>query len=75
MVDPQQATSGGPRPLATGTRVEVRRRYDHRWARDFEVAGVEEGRYLVRRLSDGSLLPATFDRVDLRRERHDTWWF
>ena len=75
VVDPEEAAGRNPRPLSPGTRVEVRRRYDDRWARGFEVAGVDGDRYLVKRLSDGSLLPATFVRADLRRERHDTWWF
>lgn len=67
--------SGGPRPLAVGTRVEVRRRYDQRWTRGFEVAGVDGEGYQVKRLSDGTVLPITFARGDLRRERHETWWF
>ncbi len=75
MVDPREATGGDPRALTPGTRVEVRRRYDNRWTRGFEVVGVEGDGYLVKRLSDGTLLPASFARADLRRERHDTWWF
>ncbi len=66
---------GGQRPLTPGTRVEVRRRFDQRWARGFEVAGLDGDRYQVRRRSDGTLLPASFAREDLRRERHETWWF
>lgn len=58
-----------------GTKVEVRRRYDSRWARGFEVAEVDGAGYLLRRVSDGTVLPATFVRADLRRERQGTWWF
>ncbi|CAA9266506.1 MAG: hypothetical protein AVDCRST_MAG76-3110 [uncultured Acidimicrobiales bacterium] len=75
MVDPKEATGGAQRALAPGTRIEVRRRYDQRWTRGFEVAGFDGDRYVVRRLSDGTLLPASFTRTDLRRERHETWWF
>ena len=69
------ASGGAPRPLAPGTRVEVRRRYDDRWARGFEVASADGDGYLLRRLSDGSILPTPFPRTDLRHERQGTWWF
>ncbi|MEO5678376.1 MAG: hypothetical protein ABIS47_01800 [Acidimicrobiales bacterium] len=75
MTDPPETSGPGPRALAPGSRVEVRRRYDRRWARGFEVAGRDGERYLLRRQSDGTLLPASFDRTDLRRERAGTWWF
>lgn len=74
MTEPEQA-SGPPRPLAVGTRVEVRRRYDDRWARGFEVAATEGDGYLLRRRSDGAVLPRPFPRADLRRERQGTWWY
>lgn len=65
-----------------GTRVEVRRRFDERWSRGFEIVDCEEGngggegvRYHVRRRSDGSVLPVLFDEDDLREERRrSTWW-
>jgi len=66
---------GGPRRLAPGTRVEVRRRYDDRWARGFEVAAIEGDGYILRRISDGTVLPTPFARADLRRERQGSWWF
>lgn len=62
-------------PLRPGTRVEVRNRFDGAWARGFEVASSESGRYRVVRLSDGDVLPVTFDAEDVRRERsRETWW-
>ena len=48
-------------PLGPGTRVEVRSGYGTSWARGFEVAGVDGdgAQYLVRRVSDGQVLPAS----------------
>ena len=64
-----------------GTRLEVRSRFDQRWARGFELAEVvDEGgepRYRVRRRSDGSVLPALFIDDDVREERKRSssmWW-
>jgi len=59
-------------PIGPGTRVEVRSGYGTSWARGFEVADVDtEGsgeQYLVRRVSDGHVLPEAFDSDSLRRE-------
>lgn len=62
--------------LPAGTRVEVRNRFDGRWAPGFEVAGVDDdGRYRITRRSDGDQLPTPFERADIRRERtRQTWW-
>ena len=62
--------------LEPGMRVEVRRRFDERWARGFEVAEVTEGGYRVRRVSDGQVLPTDFSDDELRREkrRQGLWW-
>jgi hypothetical protein len=62
--------------LATGTPVEVRRRFDFSWARGFEVSEVREDGYTLRRKSDGSVLPAVFVFDDVRPERHrqSMWW-
>jgi hypothetical protein len=63
-----------------GARIEVRARFDQRWARGFEVAEVvREGdadRYRVRRRSDGSVLPVLFVDDDVREEkkRSSMWW-
>lgn len=66
--------------MDTGTRVEVRSRFDRAWARGFEVAETVAGAnpgYLVRRRSDGSILPVVFSCEDVREERRRTnnmWW-
>ena len=62
--------------MKPGTRVEVRSRFDTRWSRGFEVAEVSVDGYLVRRLSDGAVLPVTFSADEVRKERRrDTWWY
>jgi hypothetical protein len=60
-----------------GTRVEVRSRFDDRWARGFEVTEVLPAGYRLRRLSDGSVLPVAFPFDDVRRERRKQgmWWY
>jgi len=64
-----------------GTRLEVRSRFDQRWARGFELEEIVveggEPRYRVRRRSDGSVLPALFIDEDVREERKRSasmWW-
>ncbi len=65
-----------------GARVEVRSRFDQRWARGFELVEVvsDEGedRYRIRRRSDGSVLPALFIDDDIREEKKrkssSMWW-
>lgn len=57
-----------------GTRVEVRSRFDSLWKRGFEIDTVIADGYLVRRLSDGTTLPACFDQDDLRVERDLPTW-
>ena len=65
--------------VRTGTRVEVRTRFESSWTRGFEIADKAEDNgqafYKVRRRSDGSILPVTFSEDDLREERRrQTWW-
>lgn len=62
--------------LPKGTRVEVRNHFDQSWSSGFEVAGHEDGGYLVLRRSDGTVLPRTFDRAEVRRSRKaaSMWW-
>jgi hypothetical protein len=62
-----------------GTHVEVRNRFEAHWSRGFEIAErVDQNGapiYRVRRRSDGSILPVTFNEDDLREERRrGTWW-
>jgi hypothetical protein len=65
--------------MEQGTRVEVRSRFDERWARGFEVAEIiDEGecaRYKLRRRSDGSVLPALFVDEELREEKKRSMWW
>ena len=51
-----------------GTRVLVRNRFDGAWVAGFELAGVKEETYEVRRRSDHVVLPARFDESELRPE-------
>lgn len=65
--------------MSPGTRVEVRRRFDDKWTRGFEIAACDDSNghplYKVRRRSDGSILPVEFNEDDLREERRrGTWW-
>jgi len=66
--------------ITPGTRVEVRSRFDRRWSRGFEIAETldvaVEPRYLVRRRSDGSVLPSEFGAEELRTEKRgrSIWW-
>jgi hypothetical protein len=65
--------------MRTGTRVEVRTRFDRQWTRGFEIAECDDSNgapeYKVRRRSDGSILPVMFKADDLREERRrSTWW-
>jgi hypothetical protein len=63
-------------PLASGTKVDVRNRYQGTWVRGFEVAEYATDGYRIRRLSDGSILGELFSRDDVRRERkrQGFWW-
>lgn len=56
----------GPTVLDVGAEVEVLSRFDQRWARGFTVAEADEDGYRVRRSSDGTVLPAWFDRDRIR---------
>jgi hypothetical protein len=65
--------------MRSGTRVEVRSRFEMAWSRGFEVVeqvAADRGlRYRLRRRSDGSILPVLFDETELREERRrGTWW-
>ena len=54
--------------MHSGVPVEVRSRYDGRWNRGFEIAEeLSAHAYRVRRLSDGSVLPAEFSPEDVRQ--------
>ena len=55
--------------LRPGAPVEVRTRYDGRWSRGFDIAAIEHDLVLLRRRSDGAVLPRSFDANDVRPVR------
>jgi len=62
--------NGAPVPtLEVGTNVYVRNRYMGQWSGGFEVAGVFEDGYRLRRVSDGYPFPDLFPFDDVRPER------
>lgn len=60
------ATATSTEFVAIGTRVEVRNLYLQTWSRGFQVAGIVSDAYLIRRLSDGTILPRSFAAEDIR---------
>ena len=56
--------------MGPGANVEVRTRFDGHWVGGFAVADVRQGPdqqiYRLRRLSDGSVLPAEFASEEVR---------
>ncbi len=56
--------------LAVGDSVEVRRRFDARWAKGFEIAAIENELVILRRKSDGAILERPFGPHDIR-PNHD----
>jgi hypothetical protein len=52
----------------TGTRVQVRNRFNQHWTSGFEVADVDHDAYRLRRLSDNHVLPVAFDEDEVRAE-------
>jgi len=77
LVAGEYVASESDQPLQSGTPVEVRNRFDGRWARGFEIVTGDALGYRVRRLSDGHELPSVFGLNDVRpRERkRATWWY
>jgi hypothetical protein len=62
--------------LEPGTEVEVRSKFENRWARGFEIIEPTNTGYRLRRLSDGEELPVIFDFDNVRREKkRDYWWY
>jgi len=53
--------------IEPGTAIEVRRRFDHGWAKGFRVEGRDDAGYIIRRESDGALLPVSFPAAEVRR--------
>jgi hypothetical protein len=62
--------SGSRHPIAVGTSVSVRTRFDGRWSAGFEVADLLDTdsdyiKYQLRRSTDGAILPVLFPDVDV----------
>jgi hypothetical protein len=53
--------------LAAGTPVDVKNRYIRSWSSGFEVAALVESGYLIRRMSDQSILPDVLGFDEVRR--------
>jgi hypothetical protein len=66
MID--KSTLDGPSagPMTIGARVQVHNTYLETWSRGFQVAGIINDAYLVRRVSDGFILPRSFGPGDIR---------
>jgi hypothetical protein len=58
-----------------GTRVEVRQRFDGKWARGFVVETANADGYAIRREHDGMLLPERFAAEDVRIEKRHRLFF
>jgi hypothetical protein len=52
--------------LAVGTSVDVKNRFVGSWSSGFEIAGHVEDGYLIRRLSDRSILPDALSLDEVR---------
>jgi len=61
-------TGSSGTPYGVGTRVEVTNRFDRRWSRGFEVAEIVGAGYRLRRLSDGTVIPAVFVPNEVRAD-------
>ena len=69
----EQAASAGP-SLSVGTHVEAQSSLDDSWQDGFVVAEVTEIGYLLRRESDGAVLPELAHERVRRRRKRSTWW-
>jgi hypothetical protein len=62
----ESATREGAAMLPSGVRVEIRNRFDGAWSSGFQLLAAHPDGYLVRRLSDRSVLPVAFAETDIR---------
>jgi hypothetical protein len=62
--------------MRPGTHVEVRSSFEGTWVGGFAVVGpADDGGFVLRRTSDGEVLPEPFPADAVRRERRrETWW-
>jgi hypothetical protein len=58
-------------PIEIGSSIAVRTRYLGAWSGGFEVAKHVDRGCLIRRVSDGSVLPDVFQWSDIRSESRD----
>lgn len=74
MTEAREAAPAG-RLIEVGAHVEVRGGFDGSWSTGFAVdSHTDEGRYRLRRRSDGQLLPVDFEVDAVRKERNNMWW-
>jgi hypothetical protein len=74
MADEPSKAERTVRALPRGTHVEVRSGFDDSWQQGFVIHEVRTDSYVLRRESDGRLLPdIARDRVRRPRSRQ-TWW-
>ncbi|MCU1449475.1 MAG: hypothetical protein JWP02_1645 [Acidimicrobiales bacterium] len=66
LTDPVVGRARAPERVAAGTPVRVRNTLGS-WAGGFEVVSVTSSGYLLRRLSDGWLLPTPIAPTEVRR--------
>ncbi len=52
--------------LATGTEVEVLTRFERHWTTGFEIVAFAGDGFILRRRSDGAVLPASFSADEVR---------
>src|ERR1700736_6738245 len=67
--EPLSSAGGQQEPtprLPAGVPVQVRNRFDGAWSSGFQLLVAQPNGYLVRRLSDGSVLPVAFAGADIR---------
>jgi hypothetical protein len=60
--------------LKVGTKVEAQSGFDGSWQAGFVVAEVTEIGYLLRRVSDGALLPELRHEQVRRQRTHPSWF-
>jgi hypothetical protein len=69
----ERAHDAGP-SLPVGTHVEVRSSLDDTWQAGFVVEEVTGIGYLLRRESDGAVLPELAHERVRRQRKRSTWW-
>jgi hypothetical protein len=73
-IDEEHAEQSPRSELSPGTEVEVQSGFDETWQRGFTVETVAADGYVLRRQSDGTLLPEIARHRVRRPRRRQTWW-